>query len=894
MMKGTDTCGSRLSYQGAAGQWVVVEEEERATRTSRKTACCVLLALIPLLLFAAMLACTLWPAVCPRPLHTASTSVMNTMENTANVTGHLATAAWNKGMALLQDAVSSTAGLSNKTSLFLRGLWEKLRHLLSQPFSLLSSIGQNLYSLTVRLVTNAWSGVTSLLAGAWNTVTGGTWNSMTSLVTWPLDVIWRVVGNTWAGVIGVVRAASDVLTSLTSGVWDGVSSLFTSMAVKLRDSINSLAAGIRNLASWAVYQLPSSCYAGLQFAAHLVTSPLISVWNFTGDALVFGKDLLLASVGWLWEGVMYPLNLSLGGLQWAGHHVSQGGQNIYSWGWQAGQLVTGFPTLLMKGVNVVWQGVQTWLLSPLSTLPRMAFNVLNWFQSHLSSLWSWFMSCMTSATDYVPSPYHLVGSVAGVPGYVSQLLSAAWHKTQAFIFRPKYTPGPSSDLDIGALVDKIIENRRFQEALVTLVRASQAGHQEGGALLAKYSKLESDLDAKFESQLSGAREELVSLVRSLTEEQARDMEALAESQSVREKRLEELLLSVREQEALVKEKTDQLVRLQAESAQAAQQETERLRLEVESLRDHLTLLETEVSELMAGLPSCCKHSADIEAAVTVVLGDLLAGRGHAQLSDQLAAWLGGLFVSRSELEEHLQSVKTPAAEGAKSQEMWVARITDRIRAELSRNASQAAGGTAVTHEEVLRIVQAALVQYDADKTGLFDYALETAGGSVVSTRCTETYVQKTALYSIFGIPVWYPSNNPRTIIQPGVQPGQCWAFKGSAGYVVIQLSEPVQPTRFSLEHIAQSMSPSGRIDSAPRDFVVYGLRAEKDPEPFQLGSYSYSQEGGRLPLQFFSVEFPTEEFFPYIELDINSNHGNVNYTCLYRFRVHGNPHPSTT
>jgi SUN domain-containing protein 1/2 len=95
-----------------------------------------------------------------------------------------------------------------------------------------------------------------------------------------------------------------------------------------------------------------------------------------------------------------------------------------------------------------------------------------------------------------------------------------------------------------------------------------------------------------------------------------------------------------------------------------------------------------------------------------------------------------------------------------------------------------------------------------------------------------------------------------------------------------------------MEHIAQSMSPSGRIDSAPRDFVVLGLRSEKDAEPVRLGSYTYSQEGGRLPLQFFHVEQPTDEFFPYIELDINSNHGNVNYTCLYRFRVHGTPRPA--
>ena len=88
-----------------------------------------------------------------------------------------------------------------------------------------------------------------------------------------------------------------------------------------------------------------------------------------------------------------------------------------------------------------------------------------------------------------------------------------------------------------------------------------------------------------------------------------------------------------------------------------------------------------------------------------------------------------------------------------------------------------------------------------------------------------------------------------------------------------------------MEHISKSMSPSGKIDSAPRDFVVYGLNSEKDPNPVKLGSYSYSQDLD--PLQYFEVKFPSKVVFPYIELDIISNHGNVNYTCLYRFRVHG-------
>lgn len=39
------------------------------------------------------------------------------------------------------------------------------------------------------------------------------------------------------------------------------------------------------------------------------------------------------------------------------------------------------------------------------------------------------------------------------------------------------------------------------------------------------------------------------------------------------------------------------------------------------------------------------------------------------------------------------------------------------------------------------------------------------GGSILSTRCSETYETKTALMSLFGLPLWYFSQSPRVVIQ---------------------------------------------------------------------------------------------------------------------------------
>ncbi len=117
------------------------------------------------------------------------------------------------------------------------------------------------------------------------------------------------------------------------------------------------------------------------------------------------------------------------------------------------------------------------------------------------------------------------------------------------------------------------------------------------------------------------------------------------------------------------------------------------------------------------------------------------------------------------------------------------------------------------------LLENALIRYDSDKTGLFDFALESAGGSVVSIRCTEMYrrVSSGAALTFLGIPLWYPSsNNPRTAIQPGALPGECWPFKGARGHLVIRLSQPIRPEAFSIEHITKAQSPNGKIDSAPR------------------------------------------------------------------------------
>ncbi|XP_063726326.1 klaroid protein-like isoform X2 [Symsagittifera roscoffensis] len=178
-----------------------------------------------------------------------------------------------------------------------------------------------------------------------------------------------------------------------------------------------------------------------------------------------------------------------------------------------------------------------------------------------------------------------------------------------------------------------------------------------------------------------------------------------------------------------------------------------------------------------------------------------------------------------------------------------------------------------------------------DGTGVPDYALESVGGSVVTTRCTETYTQYASVVSIMGIPLWYQTPSPRTVIQPDMHPGNCWPFTGSNGQIVIRLARRLKVQSVSYQHIPQSISPTGTTSSAPKNISIYGLNSEnEDPGSF-LGNFEYTLSTTGQTLQTFkldALEANQESLtFRFVSIVVHSNHGNDAYTCLYRFRVHG-------
>ncbi|XP_022058072.2 SUN domain-containing protein 1 isoform X11 [Acanthochromis polyacanthus] len=344
------------------------------------------------------------------------------------------------------------------------------------------------------------------------------------------------------------------------------------------------------------------------------------------------------------------------------------------------------------------------------------------------------------------------------------------------------------------------------------------------------------------------------------------------------------------------------------SAGVQQEDHDALLAEVQRLEVELSRIRQDLQGVM-GCKGKCEQldtlqdtiSAQVSSQLRKELQALFFGSGGSaeeqELPESLVLWLSQRYVSTPDLKASLASLEhsilrniSLQLELSRAQTLGEAESqTQTIVKTISGTVQHTSAAEGLTEEHVKLIVQNALKLYSQDRTGLVDYALESGGGSILSTRCSETYETKTALMSLFGLPLWYFSQSPRVVIQPDVYPGNCWAFKGSQGYLVIRLSLRILPTSFCVEHIPKTLSPTGNITSAPRNFTVYGLDDEYQEEGKLLGHYTYQEDGESL--QTFPVQEQNDKVFQIIEVRVLSNWGHPEYTCMYRFRVHGEPRP---
>ena len=86
-------------------------------------------------------------------------------------------------------------------------------------------------------------------------------------------------------------------------------------------------------------------------------------------------------------------------------------------------------------------------------------------------------------------------------------------------------------------------------------------------------------------------------------------------------------------------------------------------------------------------------------------------------------------------------------------------------------------------------------------------------------------------------------------------------------------------------HIPRQLAPDNDISSVPRNGTLNGF----DGMDFaRLANFEFGADQPSVTDQTFS--FRNEIVFEKVKLDIESNWGNKDYTCIYRIRIHGNIH----
>ena len=177
----------------------------------------------------------------------------------------------------------------------------------------------------------------------------------------------------------------------------------------------------------------------------------------------------------------------------------------------------------------------------------------------------------------------------------------------------------------------------------------------------------------------------------------------------------------------------------------------RFKLENDGKLEQL-LLEIDGKLVQLGESKYTAVDASVRKNLLSILGvDVKTSENGEMDEKDIKSWISNMFVAKSHLEDRLKQVEMNSNvamenEVNKNAGFFMNEINERIKNEITlaivakssemeaRISTKVSVNGGLSEDDVKKIVQNVLTVYDADKTGQVDFALETAGGQVVSTR----------------------------------------------------------------------------------------------------------------------------------------------------------------
>jgi hypothetical protein len=169
-----------------------------------------------------------------------------------------------------------------------------------------------------------------------------------------------------------------------------------------------------------------------------------------------------------------------------------------------------------------------------------------------------------------------------------------------------------------------------------------------------------------------------------------------------------------------------------------------------------------------------------------------------------------------------------------------------------------------------------------------DWAQRGAGSEVVHALTSPTFTPPDATLwqrSMGWLGVENGLGVPEDAISADTALGHCWPMAGTNGSLTVRLGTPLVVEAISLDHVGRSEALD--TSSAPFHFQAFGLSdLSPNAQEMCMVQGKYELEGPAVQT-FRAASVMVRRPFRYVRLQIDNNHGNADYTCLYRLRVHG-------